>query len=254
MPRENKRFLVLFFESLIFYKRYVLPLLMISAIFFIPLEFLNTFFWNNTALIQKLSFNFSSMFVQCLSGLIILIMILFFLLYFLALLKGIHCADTAEPIRVFSIYSIALKRLKDYLWIKLMYLFKVISWSFLIILPGIIFAGLYGFAPLVLLIDGKKGEEALRFSKEIVKPFLIQYFDYLFFVVLLLFSFFAPLIIILDLWINQLLSKEQFSIAHSIYYGECLLIIGAGIYFVIFYYFLYKELKLRMESQEVTVG
>ncbi len=47
---------------------------------------------------------------------------------------------------------------------------KVVLWALLLIIPGIIFGIYYSFSYLAFIVDGKRGNEALVFSKSIIKP------------------------------------------------------------------------------------
>ena len=99
-------------------------------------------------------------------------------LYQIVIFRILQAVDKNEPLGIKDAYRAAYAVLGSYLFVSLLLMVKVILWSFLLIVPGIIFGVLYSFAPLAFLIDGKKGQEALVFSKAIIKPNAWKYIGY----------------------------------------------------------------------------
>ena len=48
-------------------------------------------------------------------------------------------------------------------------------WSLLLVIPGIIFALFYSFAQMAVVLDDRKGMEALVFSRKIIQPFFWEF-------------------------------------------------------------------------------
>ncbi len=86
--------------------------------------------------------------------------------------------------------------LSGYLAILLLVSCKIFCWSLLFFIPGIIFGTLYSLAPLACVIDGKKGNDALVFSRKIVEKnwFKMSIFSSVFLLVLIMLFFLGDVV------------------------------------------------------------
>jgi hypothetical protein len=146
---------------------------------------------------------------------------------------------------VLASYAQGVRILDAYLWVKFLFVFKVLCWALLFIVPGVVFGVLYNFSGMAAAVDGKKGMEALRDSKAIITRNLS---DYLYCVALVL-TVSVPGcvtgITVLDTLIISANQAGQPWAGKGIDILEITLVAVAGIYFLIFYYFLYLALRDR---------
>ena len=213
-------------------------LLKILLVFLIPIFFINEFFWENQPLINQLIAQYSLKGFYLIDDALNFIIILFAFLYFIAEIQYLRCALLHQTLGVWQAWRQAFGIFGDYLNVKILFLIKVFLWSLVLIVPGIIFAVLYSFHSMALLMDGKKGMEALKFSKDLIKPHVFLYTGYLLVLLSSIFAFSYPLLFILDflkeaspLWVEKILSYLQ------------VLAVGMVVNFgIVFYYVIYEEL------------
>jgi len=101
-------------------------------------------------------------------------LVLVFLVYFLTkasisillYIKNAYKGDTKK-----LYHSESEKYFWPYLGISLMTFIFVLLWSFLLIIPGIVFSIFYTFALYVFIFEGKRDIEAIRRSKNLVKNY-----------------------------------------------------------------------------------
>ena len=178
--------------------------------------------------------------------LLIAITAILFLLYPVALIRMIQSINAQEELTPLASYQKAWGVIASYLWIGTIVLFKVILWSLLFIIPGIIFGIFYSFWYLAFLIDNKRGNEALIYSKKIIKPNFWPYVGYslvlvfIMVVVYLLIGFVVKLLFGVPVRGSFSLMPTIGSFFRSILEGI------VSIYATIFCYKLYKELKSRL--------
>jgi hypothetical protein len=113
----------------------------------------------------------------------------------------------------------------------------------LFVFPGIIFGLFYSLAGMAHLIEGKKGKEALIYSKELIKPYIIKYSDYLLAVIIIILFVTAVIIYVVDKLMIFLTSKNLYFFTNVADYFETLVIINAGIFFIVFLYLIYSQLR-----------
>jgi len=99
---------------------------------------------------------------------------LIFLVYFLtktsvSILLYVKNSYKGDVKKLF--HSESEKYFWPYLGVYLMTLIFVLLWSFLLIIPGIIFSIFYAFSLYVFIFEGKRDIEALRRSKSLVKNY-----------------------------------------------------------------------------------
>ena len=132
-------------------------------------------------------------------------------------------------------YQEARKHFFPYLWVSVLVSLAVGGGLLLLIVPGIIFGVWFGFATLVVVLEQKRGMEALRESKRLVKGRLSAVFSRLLLLIvpgivtMLAFSFF----------IGFFVPDETAATALSDGIGSIVVVPVMMIYL----YFLYTDLK-----------
>jgi len=90
-------------------------------------------------------------------------------MYMIGIIKIIQSENTDQNLTINEAFKESWVLLNPTAWIALLAGVKVILWSLLLIIPGVFFAIYYSFSLFSFLIDGKRGIEALVFSKSMVK-------------------------------------------------------------------------------------
>lgn len=166
------------------------------------------------------------------------------LLFSIAILKKIKSCDEGQALLPLDSYKEARPLLGSFIIINLWILLKVVLWSLLLIIPGIIFAMFYSFAQMTFVFDGKKSVSALKASRDIIQPFLFEFF-WKSVVAGILFSIVSASINFIIERVFPL--KEGY---HPIIVSTLENFIGGflGVFLVAFWYFFYKDLKGRSSS------
>jgi len=215
----------------------------IFAVFIIPSLFLYLYFWRNLvlkgALIEKYSFE-TFVFME---NTLYLFLFLYFLLYLIANVKMIHAADPGKSKGVFAAYEQAINIFHQYLWIKVLYIFKVLCWMMLLIVPGVVFGIHYNFSGMACLIDNKRGAEALIMSRKIIKPNLSKYLKCVILSLVILLAFCVIFLFNMHYLIIFFSIKDKLFMARMFEYIEFSFVALTGSYFLTYYYYLYGHLK-----------
>jgi len=74
-----------------------------------------------------------------------------------------------DTIKVFDAYRAALRRLFAYLWIVVLNGLMVLGGFIMGVIPGVIFSIWFIFAPFILVVEDKRGLDAILKSKELVR-------------------------------------------------------------------------------------
>ena len=178
-------------------------------------------------------------------SLIIVVMFLFFIISLITILKIIQADNVNKSAGIFHGYKEAIESLPQFLFDKILYLYKIILWSLVFLLPGLIFGILYSFSGLAFLVDQKRGTEALILSKKIIKQSLVQFLGYSLLALLYSTGIAFPMIYSLDLISNISYEKGWYFVVFMIEYGEYIVIGMSSILFLVFFYSIYQELKNR---------
>ena len=163
------------------------------------------------------------------------------LLFSIAMLKKVKACDEGQALLPLEAYKEARPLLGSFIVVNLWVLLKVVLWSLLLIIPGIVFALFYSFAQMTFVFEGKKSLSALRASRDIIQPFFFEFFwkslvaGILFCVVSGSINFIIERIFSLKTGYDPVIvaTLENF--------------IGGflGVFLVVFWYFFYKDLKGR---------
>ncbi|MFC1510481.1 hypothetical protein ACFL49_02355 [Candidatus Omnitrophota bacterium] len=172
-----------------------------------------------------------------------------FAIFFIAMFEAIQRKKAGQEARVWAVYKQAILKLPRFLYVLLAYVLKVFSWSLVLVVPGILFAIFYSGCFCSCCIDGKKGEEALFFSKSIIKKNFNTYCDYILFFVLLMVIIFIPSFHILNFAIRTFIEKKNIFGGVTVHLFQLGLLGYVINYCFVFYYFLYEEIKNRVESE-----
>jgi len=132
---------------------------------------------------------------------------------------------------------------RSYLWVKILYVLKVFCWSLLLIIPGVIFGVYYSSSSLALIVDNKRGQEALKLSQMVIKPNFTKYLTCLLLMFILLLIACVLFIFVFDTYIVLFTLRGKLFLAEVIGFLEVTWIAMAGVFFYVFYYYLYKDLK-----------
>ena len=232
-------------ESFGFFREHWRRLSVVTLFVYVPLETLAVLFFVFFGIepgTKKTTFSTEESLLRLLFSLISAV---FYLFYQVAILKTIESSDKKNGITASSAYGEAFSLFWPLLGVVLRVVVRVILWSLLLIIPGIIFAIFYSFANMAFLFDGKKGYEALIFSKQIVKPYLGKFLGNSFVAILVLLPVYIFITIILSLIFGGYDPKEPtLSGVIGVGVGNIASAL-ASIYLLIFFYHLYKELKSR---------
>ena len=117
MNERNKNFKDLLDEAFTLFNKYWLSLMKISAVFFIPLEVLIRYFWDNSPLVRYIVYEHSLIMFRVMDGTLNFLVLLLFLLYMIALLKFVHAADRGMRLSVAASYGQAIKIFGPYIWV-----------------------------------------------------------------------------------------------------------------------------------------
>ncbi|MDP8264471.1 MAG: hypothetical protein P9M12_03205 [Candidatus Aceula lacicola] len=170
------------------------------------------------------------------SGIAFIAITLFALLYSIALIKTIHNAAQGQAVSGMEMYKEARGVLKPFAVVSVIVFIKVLLWSLLLIIPGIIFSVLYSFSQLSVILDEKRGNEALVLSKSVIKANLKE-----FLLKMLALMGVALLISIISSFM-VLIPYVGFIINEAVK-------IALGIYAMIFSYYLYQDLKSKAGAE-----
>ena len=137
---------------------------------------------------------------------------------------------------------------RRYGFVQILYFLKVLAWSLAMIIPGIIFAVLYSAGGMAALVDNKAGDEALAFSRKLIRSNLNFYLDNLLFLAVSLSGVIWALVHISTYLIELTILKQIYLLTAFVGLLQYVILAYGAIFFLIFYYYLYLELKERTGS------
>ena len=170
----------------------------------------------------------------------------------MALTMAAHKMSDGQAIGIWESYTLSLGLFWRYIWTSILYFLIVMAGSILFIIPGIIFAVMYVFAPYAVMIEGLSGGAALSRSKTLTRgrlfgTFLLELGFGLFFLIV-----FAVPLLLLTLLIGQFFGHPL--LAQTIQeYGS----IVSEALFVIFNVLLFKSravMEMEQEASERTLA
>jgi len=220
--------------TLLIYRKKLIVILGISSVTLLiglALNFLLYFLPKENILNINISdsFNFGLFFYLSISVFSAIVAIIFQAWSYLALIYAIR--DNQENVGIKQSYILSWNNILSYWWIA--FLMGAISTCgfFLLIIPGIIFSIWFLFAPIILVMEGIKGMEALLKSKYYVKGKLVSLLWRFFAVFSVIFMLFGLLYFITNT--NSLLLQAGGTIFSFIFFP----------FLIIYYFLIYTYLK-----------
>lgn len=177
------------------------------------------------------------------SVMIVMIIAVFSTIYTIGTIKIIQAGNKEEMVVLNNIFKDSWNMLGPTLLIAAIVVIKVVLWALLLIIPGIIFGIYYSYAYLAFIVDGKKGNEALIFSKSLIKPNIGKFIGNSLAVGLILFVVIFALNWVIGI-IFGVADKNHVTLSAQIgglIDATCNVILG--FYGTVFSYLLYEELK-----------
>lgn len=114
------------------------------------------------------------------------------LFYNAVVIKLVACASSGESINLLDLFRQVKLIFASFLLVSCLVFVKVFLWSLLLIIPGIIFSCFYVFSQFGVVLEGKKGKEALIISRGLIQPNLGDFmFKYISMFVLVLGIYFV---------------------------------------------------------------
>ncbi|MDD3374118.1 MAG: hypothetical protein PHY73_00110 [Candidatus Omnitrophica bacterium] len=215
----------------------------VYAIFFVPTTVLVLLGVGSFKLLQTADAGPSGLSVL-ISAIIFILTILISLFYSIALIKTVHNVAQDQSVNAVEMYKQAKDIFSPFAIVSILVFVKVILWSLLLIVPGIIFSVLYGFSSYSVIIDDKRGNEALAFSKSVIKSNLKEF-------LLKMFALMGAMIlaaILISLVSAFFILIPFIGVAVGTIASEVVKA-ALGIYALIFSYYLYQDLKNKTVAQ-----
>jgi len=217
-------------------------------VFFIPLVVWHFFYVENSKLIQMIIDQFTITGFRRIDNAIHCIVLVYFFLYLVAIVQSVHAAVRGGNPGVIASYRKALGIFSSYLWVKTLSLFQMLCWSLLLIVPGVIKGVFYNFSGMALLIDGKRGKEALIQSQTVIKPNVVKYLVSSSFVAIILIIVCVSITVNLNSFITFFYLNGKTFLAGVVICSEIGLYAIAISFFLTFYYCLYTTLREGAED------
>ena len=215
----------------------------ITAIFLVPFLIMEAYVLRHSTLWQILAINLSPTVSKGLYLITVVGAFVLFLLYYGVIIKYLVSADKGIKSSIPSLYREASGSLGSVLKVMGIYFFKVLMWSFVFLIPGIIFGVLNSFAVMAVLVEGKQGKEAFVASQKMIRPFFLKFLDYFLFVFLLLAAFYIPPVLLIDLLIRGFVNTNIYMWSVVAEYLELGILIFMGHFLFVFGFCFYKEFK-----------
>jgi len=251
MSYSRPSFIELLNKSYAFYGEHAKVLAKVSLVYILFLLPFELIFWSNTYTRQFLTFNFSLQTFEIIEYLITITEWFIFFLYFIAIFKTIHKIHQNTWRNVKETYQEAVEGYKEFMKTLMLYLWKVLS-GLLLIVPGLIRAVRYSLFGMTAIIEGQKGQDALKLSEKYIKANFNRYLDFVFFISLIIFVSFFIYDFITDWPYYYLLRRDFFLMTHMIDWMGGVVLIFMCVYAYIFYYFLYEDLKCHLKQNHET--
>ncbi len=206
---------------------------------------------------------------------------LLLLLLNMVMLKSIRSWDEKKTVEILNIYAQAFSLFFRYIWVLILVAVRIFLWSlpfiisviigvlnyregkgsrwlwiwisFLFFIPVLNPVYNYTFSFFAFLIDGKRGMDALRYSKQLVKPNFWKLVGYFFLLSLIM----QPVYKLIFWGIDRVQSLPLLAVnLFPLIFYNCLLNLFAltvGFFPLVFFYFLYKKFRREEKSVEERV-
>jgi len=246
--QDKKSLKFLLKDSLNLYINNFWKFISVAAIYYVPVFLINTYILINFNFRQiRILEDIEQFGVMALFG---FSAILGLFIFYIAFIQSIQIIENNAEFSVLSVYQHAFSLFGSYCWIAGIVIIKVFLWSLLLIIPGIIFSFFYTFAPLILILEKKTGTAALIQSKKVVKANFGKFLGNLFAALVIVLIIVLMCKFIINIWFGTyvigsraLIPLIGYTISEMIEYAMCL-------YVLIFQYYLYKDLRVRVQVKE----
>jgi len=181
MHQSIKNFISILLTSYHFYAKNLFSFLRVIIIIFIPLFIIDRLFFMRTQF-DAISFAYFKntlmyigdqpftlalfIFIATLVG---FITIALFLLFQIVILKTYEKIDQKKQVCTGNIFHESIWLFFPYSLVFILFVFWASVWSLLFIIPGLVVGFFYSFAICAFMFDNKRGNEALSYSKKIIK-------------------------------------------------------------------------------------
>ncbi len=248
MGVEKKNLGSLLADTFFLIKENFLFLMSVVAVVYVPLCALFFLFLGSTFAfkdeIDALVVNKSALVIFLGIVLFIALIVVTFLavmIFSVAMIKAIKACDEKKDVSLRDLYQLSFAGLGPFCVVILWVFVKVSLWSFLLIVPGVVFALFYSFAQIVFILDGKQGVSALEASRSMIQPYFWEFVGksfvagLIFLVVSGIFSFILHYFFPLNAGWDLVFARILENLVNSF----------LGVFPMTFGYFLYKDLKER---------
>ena len=234
-----KDFLALFEESLEFFTHNFKKLISLLSVPILAYLVIFAIIFLFSLLSSKNNFKTSSF-------LFIFLVISIILGFILAIIAKIglylYVKDVSKNISLLEVLKKAKSKFLGFIWVGFLINLFVIFWSFLFIIPGIIFSLYYSLSYWVYIYEHKTGINALRGSKDLIKSYWWAVLKRYFFLYGMFFLFFFGSTWIIDFLFNNSIIKLAWSVVIQV-----IAFLSVPL-FIIFSNFIYLDLK-RIKKQ-----
>ncbi|MCA9408975.1 MAG: hypothetical protein KC733_09815, partial [Candidatus Omnitrophica bacterium] len=170
----------------------------------------NQYFLENDIFIRGIIQATSLEFFYLIDFLFTLIIFFILLIALTASVIYLDTCDQGEDSGFIKIHKESLKKTKSLCWVFLLYGMHVAVRLLLLIIPGIFAAIHFSLAPFLVIVENRKGKDALMVSKDYVKKNFNRYLDPLFYMMCGIFSYCFVTILFFD--ITNILIYDKFDL------------------------------------------
>ncbi|MCA9405258.1 MAG: hypothetical protein KC684_01880 [Candidatus Omnitrophica bacterium] len=136
----------------------------------------------------------------------------------------------------------------DTLFVTVLYVLKTVMWSVLLIIPGLIYAAVHAFGMMSCAVDGYQRQDALSYSKKLIKPNIHTFLDMTLFLGILVWIGVFSFIKTLDVMMYSVHSLGYMWLAKGFDMMGVAVVLGASVFVTVFYYYLYLQFKSRTNN------
>lgn len=161
----------------------------------------------------------------------------------IALTIAIHHLFSHGYVNIFVIYREAVCAIPGFLKVYFLCFLRIVFWSLLLIIPGIVSSINCSLAGLIYLVDNVGGQEAIRLSRGLVRRSFFKYVSGLSLIAFILIGSMFVSLYYLDGLLMKSSSGDVTLFVVTINAVEVLIVAGVFLLTHIFLYFTYQELK-----------
>ena len=234
MTQNSPKLFNIFRKSIFFYLQHFLRILEILSWIIIPgsVIFVLFFFWG---LKEVQLYALMTIFFLSIPFLLVLLS--------LAILKLIDALNHQADSSSLTIYSQAFSVYMGSFLVIFLVFVKVSLWTLLMIVPGFLFSIYYSFSFMAYVLEGKKGMQALAFSKDLIQPNFLKFFVFAGFLLIVMLPLFLSALFMSNYVYGLSLLTNMSIIMAAV--STVNLLWGILIVFpIVFLYFVYQDFIL----------